>query len=160
MCKSHNKNRTFIMVWLCSCSTGDSVLLLCDHVQDSASYQDNILSKALYFLRRRATNRHDDIIFQQDGAPCHTSKSTKKSGSNRTWLKSWRIGLLKVLFTPFLLFCIFLFSFWLPNKKKVYSWCQHCGALLADDLIPIEGITVQKQKWVVGCCASCLGCSP
>lgn len=58
---------------------GEILLLRCDERQDSVSYQERILKEALAFIKPnpRTTLGRRGTIFQQDGAPCHTSHSTK-----------------------------------------------------------------------------------
>lgn len=70
------KNRKGVMVWMCIASDGRSRLYRCTDRQDSASYQENILTPALNFIRRRGPPARNNIVFQQDGASCHTSRST------------------------------------------------------------------------------------
>lgn len=67
-----------VMMWLCIDSRGRSRLCRCAHRQDSAAYQE-ILSSNLDFLRHRggAQRAAQPIVFQQDGAPSHTSRSTQ-----------------------------------------------------------------------------------
>lgn len=70
------KNRTGVMAWLCIAADGSSQLLRCADRQDSGSYQSRILTPALPFIKAgRVTGRHG-VVFQHDGASCHTSAST------------------------------------------------------------------------------------
>lgn len=72
-----SKNQVGLMCWLCIASNGSSRLVLCDDRQDSASYQHTILTPNLSFIRQIQPSRHPKpIIFQQDGASSHTSRST------------------------------------------------------------------------------------
>ena len=82
------KDRKSVMVWLVIASDGSSKLLRCDQRQDSASYQQTILTPSLNFIRSRVTSRRQSIIFKQDGASCHTSVSTTN------FLKAHRVNLL------------------------------------------------------------------
>ena len=83
-----SKNKKAVMVWLAINSSGESLLLRCDDLQDSLSYQNTILARALPFIRRRSTAKAKKVIFMQDGAPCHTSASTLR------WLRNNRVKLL------------------------------------------------------------------
>ena len=63
-----------VMMWLCIAADGSSRLLRCDPLQDSASYQNTVLSKALPFIRPPRSSAC--VVFMQDGASCHRSAST------------------------------------------------------------------------------------
>ena len=75
-----------IMVWL---AIGSSMLLLCDQRQDSASYQNKILTPALGFIRPGRSTLSHGRVFMHDGASCHTSAST------RAWLAANRVTVLE-----------------------------------------------------------------
>jgi hypothetical protein len=102
-----------IMMWLCIELGGRSSLIRCDDRQDSLSYQQTVLTPALNFLRLRGPRARNHIIFQQDGASCHTSKSTKK------WLKQKRVKLLQN---------------W-PAQSPDLNLVEHCWAFIARKLI-------------------------
>lgn len=70
------KNKKGVMVWLCITNDGRSRLLKCDDRQDSRSYQNKILTPSLTFIRHRNPVLRNSIVFMQDGASCHTSRST------------------------------------------------------------------------------------
>ena len=66
------------MMWLCIEVAGRARLTLCEPRQNSQAYQDTILTPNLNFIKRRGGNRgRAPIVFQQDGATCHTSVSTR-----------------------------------------------------------------------------------
>ena len=61
-----------VMVWLCIAGDGSSLLLRCPDRMDSEAYQTEILTPALPFIKGR------NLVFQQDWAACHGSRSTRK----------------------------------------------------------------------------------
>ena len=72
-----------IMMHLAIKYNGQTRLTRCTNRQDSQSYQDNILTPNLNFIRRvGAQDRRNPIVFQQDGASCHTSRSTERFLAN------------------------------------------------------------------------------
>lgn len=81
------------MMWLCIASTGESRLIRCANRQDSASYQSQVLTPTLNFLRHRTSSRRirEPIWFMQDGASSHTSASTQRflTDNNVQVLDNW-----------------------------------------------------------------------
>lgn len=77
--KNCRKHTASIMMWLCIEASGRARLTRCADRQDSNSYQTQVLTPNLGFIRPlgplRASNT---IIFQQDGASSHTSRSTQR----------------------------------------------------------------------------------
>ena len=70
------KNKKGIMVWLGISSDGSSRLVRCPDRMDSAQYQSCVLTPCLNFIRHPNPARRDSVVFMQDGASCHTSRST------------------------------------------------------------------------------------
>lgn len=71
------KSKVGVMMWLCICSDGRSVLLRCPERVNSEAYQNAVLAPNLRFIRHNNPAFRSEIVFQQDGAPPHTSASTK-----------------------------------------------------------------------------------
>jgi hypothetical protein len=75
--KETKVNRRSIMVWLCIAKNGTSKLLRCPDRMDSNGYITQILTPALSFIRQGPRKRDPPVLFQQDGASCHTAKATE-----------------------------------------------------------------------------------
>lgn len=103
------------MMWLCIESSGRSRLMRCDHRQDSASYQTKILTPNMDFLKNRGGGGRGraPIVFQQDGASCHTSLSTQ------SFLAQKQINLLPN---------------WPPNSPDLNP-VEHCWSWIARRLV-------------------------
>lgn len=82
------KNKTGVMMWLAITSDGRSRLVTCPDRVNSDSYQKSILTPNLNFIRQRNPSLRDNVVFMQDGAPAHTSAST------RAFLTKHRVNLL------------------------------------------------------------------
>mgnify|MGYP004579369149 CR=1 FL=1 len=77
-----------IMVWGGIVGDKKSQLIKCPKRLDAESYVDMLeTNRVLDFLRESG----DGAVFQQDGAPCHTAKSTRRwfSNKNVTLLDKW-----------------------------------------------------------------------
>ena len=107
------KNRKGLMAWLCIASDGTSKLIRCPDLMDSSAYQSQILSPNLNFIRRPGSATGNTYVFQQDGASCHTSRSTQ------AYLASHGV---KVL-TPW------------PAMSPDLNIVEHCWAWLSRQLI-------------------------
>ena len=122
--KATRKFRRTIMVWLCICSSGDSILLLCPDRMDSSAYQSEILTPALSFIRKRATRRHEDVVFMQDGATPHTSRCTL------SFLQSHRVNLLQN---------------WPPNSPDL-NVVENCWTYILDGLLG-QSFSTPEDLW-------------
>ena len=109
------KHSKGIMMHLIIASDGTSVLTKCDDRQDSGSYQRMVLTPNLHWIRRRSTTarRANPIIFQHDGAPSHTSNST------RAFLRVQRVTVLPD---------------WPPNSPDLNP-VEHCWAWISKQLV-------------------------
>lgn len=65
-----------VMVWGCMSAQGLGELAFIDGIVNSEKYQQ-ILENNLLPSIDKLKNTHGEYVFQQDGASCHTSKSTK-----------------------------------------------------------------------------------
>jgi hypothetical protein len=74
--KATKKDRRSIMAWLCIAADGTSKLLRCPDRMDSKGYMTEILTPSLSFLKTSRTRGAPAVVFQQDGASCHTSRAT------------------------------------------------------------------------------------
>ena len=76
-CVKHSKA---VMMHMIICSDGTSTLTKCDDRQDRGSFQRVVLTPNLNWIRHRtsAARAASPIVFQQDGAPSHTSVSTQR----------------------------------------------------------------------------------
>ena len=101
------------MMWMAIDHTGNSILIKCPDRLDSVRYQQQIILPNLSFIRRRASNRHDEVIFMQDGASCHRSASTLR------FLRENRVNFLEN---------------WPPQSPDCNP-VEHCWAWLAKQLI-------------------------
>lgn len=66
-----------IMVWGCMSAQGVGQLAFIDGTVNSGKYQ-HILEHYLLPSINNLKNAHGEYVFQQDGASCHTSRSTRK----------------------------------------------------------------------------------
>lgn len=83
------KHPVSVMVWGCMTTNGIGRLAIVDGTLNAKKYQDTILEAKL--LPTISDLFEDDVercIFQQDGAPCHTAKSSMK------WLSDHKISVL------------------------------------------------------------------
>jgi transposase len=101
------KNRMGVMAWLCISADGQSRLVRCPERVDSESYQRDILAPNMRFIK------HRHIVFMQDGASCHTSRSTM------AYLQSHSVTVL----TPW------------PAMSPDLNPVEHCWAWLAKQMI-------------------------
>lgn len=67
------------MVWNCMCAEGLGTLHLIEALVNAAKYQD--FHEHLLLPSAAKLYSSGDIIFQQDGASCHSTESTKTSMS-------------------------------------------------------------------------------
>lgn len=65
-----------VMVWGCMSAKGLGTLKLIEGTVNAAKYQEILQSSLLPSITQLYPN--SDFVFQQDGASCHTAKSTKK----------------------------------------------------------------------------------
>ena len=99
------KNRTALMAWLVIAADGRSRLVRCPDRMDSSGYQATVLRPNLGFIRAPG-------VFMQDGASCHTSRSTLR------YLKNQRVNVLPA---------------W-PAMSPDLNPVEHCWAWLANQL--------------------------
>lgn len=81
------KHPASIMVWGCMSAYGVGKLHFIDGIVNAQKYID-ILQNQLLPSIETIKSDYDEVIFQQDGAPCHTAKKVK------TWLSANEIPLL------------------------------------------------------------------
>jgi transposase len=74
------------MVWGCMSSAGVGMLHFIDGTVDGGAYVEILSTRLLPSLER--LHPDGDCLFQQDGAPCHTSKVAQR------WFASHRLHLL------------------------------------------------------------------
>jgi hypothetical protein len=91
MTKGTVKHSKSIMMHLIIEAGGRSRLTRCDALQNSASYQATILTPNLSFIRRVGQRGGGPYVYMQDGAPCHTSRSTMAflAAHRVTMLPNW-----------------------------------------------------------------------
>lgn len=65
-----------IMVWGCMSAKGMGTLTFVDGIINAQEYQDILQNSLLPSITKLYPN--GNYVFQQDGAPCHMAKSTKK----------------------------------------------------------------------------------
>lgn len=65
-----------VMVWGCMSSKGVGRLCFIDGIMNAPKYQDVLENELIPSIRELHPDGH--VIFQQDGASCHTAQSTKK----------------------------------------------------------------------------------
>lgn len=76
-----------VMIWSCIMKGSRGPLVILDYPggkgggMTAARYQDQVLDKVLFDYYWRMSQERGQVIFQQDGARCHTAKSTM------AWLK-------------------------------------------------------------------------
>lgn len=117
------KNKKGVMAWLAIKSNGEAKLVRCDDRQDSASYQSRILTPNLAFIRGpRPSLRNPTVVFQHDGASCHTSHSTVH------FLREQRVSVL----TPW------------PAMSPDMNIVEHCWAYLAKQLVGMSFSTADS----------------
>lgn len=81
------KHPASLMVWGCMSSAGVGRLYFVEGIVNAKKYID-ILQNQLLPSLNEMQSPHNEVIFQQDGAPCHTAKKVK------AWLASNDIPLL------------------------------------------------------------------
>lgn len=77
---------TGVMIWGCMASSGLGCFEFVDGTINAVKYQQILQNSLLPSIE--TLNVGENFIFQQDGAPCHTAKTTKK------WLSDHKINIL------------------------------------------------------------------
>lgn len=119
-----SKSRVGVMVWMAIAADGRSRLLRCPDRMNSTEYQNEILTPSLNFIRHRNPSLRDSIVYMQDGASCHTSRSTE------AYLQAHRVNVL----APW------------PANSPDLNPVEHCWSWLAGRLVG-QRFTNSDQLW-------------